>query len=106
MNRLARRRASGLEYRPPGALGLAAAHVAQREDERVAQLLAAAALPRNQLGVGFYDQLESEVHEAALADAKAALGEEAFAAAWARGEAMTPEDIVAFCTARTDANDG
>jgi hypothetical protein len=26
-----------------------------------------------------------------------ALGEEAFAAAWARGEAMTPDDIVGFC---------
>jgi hypothetical protein len=37
------------------------------------------------------------MRDRAVADAKAALGEEAFAAAWARGEAMTPEEIVAFC---------
>jgi hypothetical protein len=35
-------------------------------------------------------------HDLAVADAKAALGEDAFAAAWARGQAMTPEEIVEF----------
>ena len=36
----------------------------------------------------------------AVAEAKAALGEEAFAAAWARGQAMTVDDLVAFAGAR------
>ena len=40
------------------------------------------------------------MHEAAIADARAALGEEAFAAAWARGKAMTLEEIVAFSEAK------
>jgi hypothetical protein len=40
-----------------------------------------------------------------LTDAREALGEPEFAAAWARGEAMTPEEIVAFCGASTEAND-
>jgi len=33
-------------------------------------------------------------------DATAALGDEAFAAAWARGEAMRPEEIVTFAETR------
>jgi hypothetical protein len=40
-----------------------------------------------------------EQHDRALADAKAALGEEAFTAAWARGGAMTAEEIIAFTMA-------
>ena len=35
-------------------------------------------------------------YDRAVADAKAALGEQAFAEAWARGEAMTTDEIVAF----------
>jgi hypothetical protein len=35
-----------------------------------------------------------------LADAKAALGEEAFDVAWALGEGMAPEEMVAFAQPR------
>jgi len=42
---------------------------------------------------------EEQVHERAVADARAALGEAGFAEAWARGEAMTAEEIVAFSEA-------
>ena len=42
---------------------------------------------------------EEQSHQRAVADAKAALGDDAFAAAWARGEAMTPDEIVAFAQA-------
>jgi predicted ATPase/class 3 adenylate cyclase len=80
------------------AQGLAAALVGRHEPERGTQLLGAAARLGEELDVGFSDEQEEEeeTHERALADAKAALGEEAFAAAWARGEAMALEDIVAF----------
>jgi tetratricopeptide (TPR) repeat protein len=94
-------------YRALGAaLGLAAALVARHEEERGAQLLGAVASLREELGNGFEDEDEQVRHDQAVADAREALGEEAFAAAWARGEAMTPEEIVAFCAAPTDTNDG
>jgi predicted ATPase len=78
------------------AQGLAAALVGRHELERGTQLLGAAARLGEELDVGFSDAQEEETHESALADAKAALGGKAFAAAWARGEAMTLEDVVAF----------
>jgi predicted ATPase/class 3 adenylate cyclase len=87
------------------AFGLAASLIALHEEERGVQLLGAAASLREELGIGFEDEDEHVRHDQAVADAKEALGEEAFAAAWARGEAMTPEEIVAFCAATTDAND-
>jgi predicted ATPase/class 3 adenylate cyclase len=79
-----------------GIPGLAAALVAQHEEERGAQLLGAAASLREELGVGFFDEEEEVVHDRAVADAKEALGEEAFAEAWDRGAAMTLEEIDAF----------
>ena len=39
-----------------------------------------------ELGVRLDDALEEQIHERAVAAAKAALGEDAFAAAWARGQ--------------------
>jgi predicted ATPase/class 3 adenylate cyclase len=77
--------------------GLAAALVAKREEERGAQLLGAAAALRDELDVRF-DDFDEQIHERAVAAAKAALGDEAFAAAWVRGQAMTAESVVAFCT--------
>ena len=76
--------------------GLAAALVATHDENRGAQLLGAAASLREELGVGFFDEEEAEINDRAVADAQAALGEEAFAEAWARGEAMTTEEILAF----------
>jgi hypothetical protein len=80
------------------ALGLAAALVAQHQDERGVQLLAATMALREEHGLGFDDELDEVIYDQAVADARAALGERAFAAAWARGEAMTPEEMVAFAT--------
>jgi hypothetical protein len=82
-----------------GGEGLAAALVARQEEERGARLLGAAAALRGELGIGLWDKLEEQIHERAVAAAKAALGEEVFAAAWARGETMTPEEIVELCQA-------
>jgi non-specific serine/threonine protein kinase len=78
------------------AAGLAAALVLQHQEERAAQLLGAAASLREDLGISVDYE---EMHDRAHAEAKAALGDEAFAAAWARGEGMTTEEIVAFTTA-------
>jgi hypothetical protein len=44
----------------------------------------------------FDDELGQQIHEQAVADAKAALAEEGFAAAWAYGRPMKPEEIVSF----------
>jgi hypothetical protein len=82
-----------------GALVLGAVHTAAHEQERGAEFLAAAASLREELGIGFNDAGEERIHERAVADAKAALGETAFAAAWARGQAMQPDEIVEFCVA-------
>ena len=79
------------------AFGLAAVFVSEHDEERGAQLLGAASSLREELGRGFEDALEERIHEQAVADAKAALGEEAFAAAWARGQAMQPEEIMKLC---------
>jgi hypothetical protein len=88
------------------AVGLAAALVAQHEAEQSTQLLGAASSLLEEIGAGFYDDAQEEIYNRAVADAKVALSDEAFAAAWARGEAMTQEEIVAFCTAPTDTNGG
>ena len=78
------------------AAGLGAALVAGGKAERAAQLFGAAAAIHEELGIFFDDALEEQVHERAVAAAKATLGDDAFDAAWLRGEGMTPEEIVAF----------
>ena len=89
-------RLSALPLIAGGALGLGVVLVAGHDEERGTQLLAAAGALRDELEKTFEDDSEQQAHEAAVAAAKAALGEDAFAAAWARGEAMTPDEIVAF----------
>jgi predicted ATPase/class 3 adenylate cyclase len=79
--------------------GLAAALVATHEEEHGTELLGAASRLREELGIGFEYEQQEQTCERAVVQAKAALGEEAFAAAWARGEPMTPEEIVAFALA-------
>ena len=79
------------------AVGLAAALVAKGEDERATQLLGAAATLLDELETGRKrDAFEEQIHERAIAKAQAALGEEAFADAWARGQAMSAQEIVTF----------
>jgi len=71
--------------------------VAQGEADRAARLLGAAASLRENVEIGLTDDLEERTHIRAVADAKAALGDEAFASAWARGYGMTPDEIVQLC---------
>ena len=78
------------------AAGLAASVVASHEEQHAAQLAGAAASLFEELGAGFDDELQEQIHERSIAHAKFTLGDEAFATAWARGAAMTPEEIVAF----------
>jgi len=77
-----------------GLQGLAAALIAGSDARRGAQLLGAASALREQLEMRFRDASEEEDHQRAVADAKAALGEDGFAAAWAQGESLTREEIV------------
>ena len=76
--------------------GLAAVLIAQGRTQRGAQLLGAAAALRDEHGYGFRDDFQRQVHERVVADAQAALGEATFAAAWARGAAMTPDEVAEF----------
>jgi tetratricopeptide (TPR) repeat protein len=85
------------------ALGLAASLVASQSDEDGVSLLAAAASLRKEFGLEFGDETEEQAHDQALADARASLREGPFAQAWARGETMTPADIVAFAQAEPRA---
>jgi hypothetical protein len=80
-------------------VGFGAVLVADGDEERAAQLLGAAASLREEFELGLDADYEKQIHERAVADAKAALGEEAFSSAWARGDGMTPDEIVQFCGA-------
>jgi predicted ATPase/class 3 adenylate cyclase len=75
--------------------GFAAAVVALQMAETGAQLYGAADSIREELGVGFSDESEERTWDGGIAEARAALGEAAFSAAWERGKAMTPQDAVA-----------
>jgi predicted ATPase len=76
--------------------GVAASLVALHEEERGAQLAGAAAALFEELGAGFDDGFQEEIHERAIADMKSALADEAFAAAWTRGQTMSADEIVRF----------
>jgi tetratricopeptide (TPR) repeat protein len=67
--------------------GLAAIELAQEHPEQAARLFGAAAALRGELGAPL-PPVEQAEHERQLAAARAALGEERFAAAWAEGQAM------------------
>jgi predicted ATPase/class 3 adenylate cyclase len=81
------------------AVGFGASVIAEGDAERGVQLLAAAASLRAELGIELTEGEEKRPHDEAVAQAKAALGEDRFAAACARGEGMKPEEIVAFAVA-------
>jgi non-specific serine/threonine protein kinase len=87
-----------------GAAGLAAALVTKQEELRGTELLGASESLREELQIGLNDEFEKRIEKEAVAAAKAALGEEAFAAAWARGEAMTAEEIVAFAKSEVETS--
>ena len=80
------------------ATGLAASLVALHQEQEGARLLAAAAAANAELNRDLERHLQ-ELRDGAIARARLALGEEAFAAAWERGEAVPLEQAVASARA-------
>jgi hypothetical protein len=78
-------------------LGLAAVSVSQGAHERAARLLGAEHQMRDEMGIQL-DEHEEQVRGRAADAARAALGDNAFAAASARGAALTDDEVVARCT--------
>jgi len=74
--------------------GLAEVALAQRQQEWAVHLLSAAALLREALGVS-PPPYNLANYERAVATTRAQLGEERFAAAWAKGREMTLEQVLA-----------
>jgi predicted ATPase/class 3 adenylate cyclase len=80
---------------PRALAGLAGAAVLAARYERAAMLLAAAAAVREASGRSEMATLLA-VNDQDATDTRAALGDEAFAAAWAVGWAMSPEQAIAY----------
>ena len=80
--------------------GIAGVAVAQGQPERGVRLFAAAAALRQQAGAA--QGWGRATHEQGEASARVALSPEAFAAAWAAGEALPLETVVAEAMAATD----
>jgi serine/threonine-protein kinase PknK len=81
--------------------GIAALAGARRQPDRAARLLAAAQALLERIGVVLDATGRSE--DAAIhADARAALGEDRFGAAWATGRALSLDDAIADALATTD----
>ena len=78
------------------ALGLAAVYAAQGDEEQASELLGAEARMREEIGWEL-TPLETRVLERTVAAARAALGDDAFDVAYARGEALTTDEVVALC---------
>jgi hypothetical protein len=78
--------------------GLAAVAAAQAQPERAARLFGAAEALRTAVGAP-RPHAERAEHERHFAAARAALGEEAFAAAWGAGRAMPLEAAVSYALA-------
>jgi len=78
--------------------GLAALAVAQGQSERAARLFGAAEGLRAAMGAPL-PTADREEHDRSVAAVRTALGEEAFAAAWAEGRAMSLDEGVAFALA-------
>jgi DNA-binding CsgD family transcriptional regulator len=74
--------------------GLAATTVTQGESIRAVWLMSAAQALREALGTPLPSVYQA-LHELTMASVRTQLGEEAFAAAWAQGRTMTPEQILA-----------
>jgi len=74
--------------------GLAGVARARGEGARAARLWGAAAAARAALGAPPWPAFRP-AHEASVAAARTALGEEAFAAAWEEGQALSLEQAIA-----------
>jgi predicted ATPase/DNA-binding SARP family transcriptional activator/class 3 adenylate cyclase len=75
--------------------GLAGVTATQDQPEWAARLLGAAAALRQAVGIPFPTYAQAE-YDQGVAAARAALGDEVFAAAWAEGRAMTLDQAVAY----------
>jgi hypothetical protein len=75
--------------------GLAVVAQEEQQPVRAAQLFGSAMALREAIH-SLLLPVKRDDHECHVAAARAALGEEAFAAAWAAGQAMSLEDAVAF----------
>jgi tetratricopeptide (TPR) repeat protein len=91
---MAARGVTGKELIPSGLEGLAGLVAAQGELARATWLWGAAETLRQALGVPI-PPVERATYEQAVATARSQLGERAFAAAWAEGRTMTPEQALA-----------
>jgi tetratricopeptide (TPR) repeat protein len=80
--------------------GLAAVALAQGKSKRAARLLGAAKRQRDASGPAASAAARAD-SERSVATARAALGEEAFATAWAEGRALSLEEAVAFALGET-----
>jgi hypothetical protein len=75
--------------------GLAAVAFSEAQFERAARLLGSAEGLRGAMGTPLAPSDRAE-HDRTAAAARAALGEDAFAAAWTAGQAMSPHEAAAF----------
>src|SRR5207249_753697 len=82
--------------------GLAAVAVAQGQAERAARLAGAAEGLREAMGAPLPPADRAE-HERSVGAARTALGEAAFASAWAEGRTLSLEAAVAFALVEGDA---
>lgn len=76
-------------------VGLGTAIAREGQPQWAAHLWGAAEILREAIGAPI-PPFERQFYEQAMADARAQLGEEVFAAAWARGRTMTPEQALAM----------
>jgi hypothetical protein len=82
-----------------GLEGLAALAVALGQSERAARLFGAAEELREAMGFRPLWPSERAEHERPVTAVRTALGQEAFAAAWTEGRAMSLEDAIAYALA-------
>jgi predicted ATPase/DNA-binding XRE family transcriptional regulator len=75
--------------------GMARVAVVQGRPERAARLLGTSAALRDEMGTPLVPIARAD-HDHAVNDTRAALGEDAFAAAWAEGSGMTLEEVMAY----------
>jgi predicted ATPase/ATP/maltotriose-dependent transcriptional regulator MalT len=73
--------------------GLAAVAAVQEEPVRAVWFMSAAQAQREAIGTPLQSLLQA-MHEFTMASVRTQLGEQAFAAAWAQGRMMTPEQIL------------